>query len=93
MTETHCLRIIFAIWKYTDTFGVEGVVLGMEFYRKNLPWGGKFLGGESSRGKVTLGDLSELLYKTLFNCLIFFLPNFSCEDCLGDLSEEYFKRV
>ena len=37
-----------------------------------------------------LGDLNELLYKILFNCLQFFLPNFSCRDVPGQLSRGFF---
>ena len=52
----------------------------MDFYRVNLPWGGKFLGDEVKLPGEMLhwGDLTEIVYEILFSCLAFFLPNFSC---------------
>ena len=52
----------------------------MDFYRVNLPWGGKFLGEEVKFPGEMLhwGDLTEIVHEILFSCLAFFLPNFSC---------------
>ena len=56
-------------------------------------WERIFLGGEYSRGYVTLGDLTELLYEILINYLIFSLPNFLCGVVPAELSRGFFPRV
>ena len=63
--------------------------------------GRHFLGEVSFRGggvnfpgeRLHWGDLTELLYKILFNCLKFPLPNFTCGNVLGKITGVYFRRV
>ena len=90
------LLYFFAI----DDVGCD--VHGMDFFRENLPRGGKFLGYEFSRGNFTLGGFNRitfilLLYYIILNycriTIIFSLRNFSSRYVPGELSEGFFPRV
>jgi hypothetical protein len=65
-------------------------VLGADFYRENLLWGGKLLGVNIPGEMSHWGDLTELLYEILFNCPTFSLPNFSFGDVSGELPRAFF---
>ena len=70
--------MLFFIEKYKDLFQ-GGVCLGWISTGGNFAWGGKFL-GEGIKFPAEMlhwGDLTEHLHGILFNCLAFFLLDFS----------------
>ena len=47
-------------------FGENGGVLGVDIYRKNLPWGGKFLGGKYSMENITVRGFDRISIQNSF---------------------------
>ena len=85
MNFFYCLCILFVIGNYTD---ILSGVLGVDFYRKNLPWGGKFLGVNVPGEMLHRGELlmKFFLIVLLSLCQIFHVGVFQ-----GNYSGTFFR--
>ena len=93
MKFAHCLSIVVVIGKYTDIFRGWGIVLGLDFYGRILTREVSGGTGEFSRKNLHWGDLIELLYEFIFNCITISLPNFSHGDAPREIIQGVFFRV